>query len=130
MSRIYSMNKVRQALHDANGDTKVASHAILELCVNDPNFLLGITEPFLRGIIGHALTQATKKTEEDTPKVLNVEELSHSTGLGMDIVKSMVSDGGHKFGTQDRSRSTLGKRPKASQSHVDALKAFIGQKAD
>ncbi len=131
MSRIYCKNKVRQALHDANGDTKAASRTILEFCVNDPKFLLELTEPFLRGIIGHAISQSAKQEEgDDAPQVLHVEELSQSTGLGIDIVKSMVNDGGHKFGTQDRSRSTLGKRPKASQSHIEALKAFIGRKLD
>lgn len=139
MSRSYARQKIKQALRVAEGDTKQASRDIIELCVRDHEFLLGLTEPFLRGIIGHALKGAgelkpgegaEKAKREVTPKVLEVEEMAKATGLGADIVKNVLGSGGHKFGTQDRTRSTLGKKTKASSKHVDALRAIAEKSKD
>ena len=59
---------------------------------------------------------------DDSPKKLDVESMGKATGLGADIVKTVLGEGGHQFGTKDRTRSTLGKKTKASDGHIDALK--------
>ena len=139
MSRSYARQKVKQALRVSEGDTKQASRDIIELCVRDHEFLLGLTEPFLRGIIGHALKNAgadisdapgAKPKKEAAPRVLDVEAMGKATGLGADIVKNVLGSGGHKFGTQDRTRGTLGKKTKASSKHVDALRAIAEKSKD
>ncbi len=127
MSRDYADKKIKQALQVNDNDIKRTSRDIIELCVRDHDFLLGITEPFLRGIIGHSVQRVAKpelKTADKTlePKVLDVEALSAQTGLGADIVKTVIGSKGHKFGTQDKTRSTLGRKTKASKKHVDAMK--------
>ena len=126
MSRAYADKKIKQALQVNDSDVKRTSRDIIELCVRDHDFLLGITEPFLRGIIGHAVQRvakpALKKSETPAPKTLDIEKLSAETGLGADIVKTVMGSKGHKFGTQDKTRSTLGRKTKASKKHVDAMK--------
>ena len=124
--------KVKQALQVSDYDLKLASVELVELCLRDHAFLLGLTEPFLRGIIGHTLKSAMKTREisqdddcdmiDDSPKKLDVESMGKATGLGADIVKTVLGEGGHQFGTKDRTRSTLGKKTKASDGHIDALK--------
>ncbi len=136
MNRKDIQNMIKKALLVSDGDVKAASREVLELCIHDHEFLLGISEPFLRGIIGHALKdviEANEKSEEDfseqkaPPKTLDVAGLSEVTGLGADIIQTALTttSGSHKFGTADRTRSTLGRKTKASDEHVDALKAFV-----
>lgn len=129
MSRDYADKKIKQALQVNDNDIKRTSRDIIELCVRDHDFLLGITEPFLRGIIGHSVQRVAKpalktsdKKLDPAPKMLDVETLSAQTGLGADIVKTVMGSKGHKFGTQDKTRSTLGRKTKASKKHVDAMK--------
>ena len=115
---------------------KRASVELVELCLRDHAFLLGLTEPFLRGIIGHSLKSAMENSSnedqqddipEEAPTKLDVENMGNATGLGADIVKTVLGEGGHQFGTKDRTRSTLGKKTKASDGHVDALKQIADQ---
>ncbi len=134
--------KIDKALLVSDGDLKAASREVLEHCIHDHEFLLGICEPFLRGIIGHAIkdvvesrsekegveTSASKDSaKKAVPKVLDVEALGKVTGLGANMLQTALGsrDGSHKFGTADRTRATLGRVTKASAKHVDALKAFV-----
>lgn len=136
MNRKDIKDKIEKAIRISDGDVKAASREVLEYCIHDHDFLLGISEPFLRGIIGHAIkdvmetsekSEAVSEEAQEAPKMLDVEGLSKVTGLGADILQTALATtgGSHKFGTADRTRSTLGRKTKASEEHVDALKAFV-----
>lgn len=135
--------KIHQALLVSDGDMKQASREIVELCLRDHAFLLGLTEPFLRGIIGHSLKTVSDKMDQSSPAVtedddtpenppakLDLDDLSKQTGLGADIVRTALGSEGHRFGTADRTRGSLGKRKKASNKHVDALQQIAQTQRD
>src|SRR4051812_20798505 len=71
MSTEYADRKVKDILTKAKGNAKLTEQAVLTLIGRDHKFLLSMTEPYLSGIIAHAIERGRKqgnvKTTQPTP---------------------------------------------------------------
>lgn len=58
-ARAYAMRMVRETIEKADGDRSAARRMLLQTCARDARLLGGLTGPFLKGIIAHALENAS-----------------------------------------------------------------------
>ena len=125
----HALNEIKNALTRSGGNAKQAESLIREQIKKDPTLLFGLTEPYLGGILTHAIQRAAKgmpisdvpDTSEKTKplpktplsKIRPTKPKPISRG-GMDgLVKALAGNVG-KDGKQEK------KKP--SQAHVDAIK--------
>ena len=57
-ARAYAMRLVRDTIEKAGGDRGAARRMLLQACARDARLLGGLTGPFLKGIIAHAMENA------------------------------------------------------------------------
>ncbi|WP_366656556.1 hypothetical protein [Fodinicurvata sp. EGI_FJ10296] len=57
-ARAYAMRQVRDAIAKSDGDRGTARRMVLQACARDARLLGGLTGPFLKGIIAHAMENA------------------------------------------------------------------------
>jgi hypothetical protein len=129
MKNAQSHHKVQEILQKTNGQVKTAEAAIRTLIERDHTFLLGLVEPYLSGIIGHAIERARKlpparmpldfgdKAEPLPKKIIKprTKKMPENDALG-NVLDAMAQ----KF-----SASQGQKKPeKASAQHVTSLQAL------
>lgn len=119
MPRSYAHHKIREALKETTNKQE-AIKQLATLCAEDHQFLLGLTMPFLGGVITQAINHA-ERHEGEAPPVLDLNEQGDVAELGIELVRSVLEETGPRFGTKDRSKTSLKRPTKASQSHIDAL---------
>jgi len=130
MSREYAEDRIREALKLAKGNATKARQQIIAWTATDARLLQALAKPHLTGIVAHAIDrviyhQATGDESEEipaTPRPLNMEPDT----FGKEILKALQSSDTARFGQEGAVPST--KRPKASQSHIDAMKKIAGKK--
>lgn len=127
----YALELSKNALRKAGGNTKQAEAILREQLKRDPDLLLGLAEPYLNGILTHALQRAAKglplsdqpakevvKKQEALPKT-KLSDIQRSTNKplpkqGMDgLIKALA-------GTMDK-KDKSGATAKPSQAHIDAI---------
>ncbi len=139
MKAAQTHQKIQEILQKTNGQVKLTESAIRTLIERDHAFVLGLVEPYLSGIIGHAIERARKlpparvpiefgdKTEPLPKKIIKpkAKKTTENDALGgvLDALAQKFS------ATQNQ------KRPeKASQQHVDSMQALakkqFGKKKD
>ena len=90
-ARSYADRMVRDALQRTGGDRAAAQRLILKRCTRDMRLLGGLTAPYLKGIITHALdrvaqtadtgqTGAAARSRSKTPRTLSNEALDSVLG--------------------------------------------------
>lgn len=126
MSKEYAMSRVKDALEQSDGNHMKAARLLTEWLENDNSLYYGLTAPHMRSIVTHAIAHVDKKpaaevqaniqAAPDAPKATDAE----MGELGQAILSGMTSKTG-SYGEDNPG----GKGPgKASQTHVDALKAM------
>lgn len=129
MSTEYSDRKTREILSKVNGQAKLAEQAMRALCERDPLFLQNLVEPYLNGIIAHAIDRARKPTGLKEPKAAaplpkkaaapRQAKPLPSGGMG-NLMQALA-----KSFEQNTPKDQPPAGKKVSQKHVDAMNALI-----
>lgn len=130
MSREYAEKRIREALKQAKGSATKARQLIIGWCNEDTKLLQALAKPHLTGIVAHAVDRVVyRQSVEDepeeipaTPRALNMEPDT----FGKEILKVLQSSNTPRFGSE--SDAPPSRRPKASQSHIDAMKKIAKKK--
>lgn len=128
----YALEASKAALRKAGGNKKQAELILRQQVAKDPDLLLGLSEPYLNGILSHALQRAAKglplsdqpvqekvKKPEPLPKqhirdIRRKKPTKHIPKKGMDgLIKALA-------GTVEKKDKNAPKA-KASQAHIDAI---------
>ena len=131
MSREYAEERIREALKLAKGNATKARQQIIAWAATDARLLQALSKPHLTGIVAHAIDRVIyhQGIEEDRkfrtePQSLNMEPDT----FGKEILKALQSSDTARFGRESTAPASNAKRPKASQSHIDALNQIAGKK--
>lgn len=133
MSTEYADRITKEILAKVNGQSKLAEQAILTLVKRDPQFLLSLVDPYLNGIILHAIERAKKPTSASVaktsktalPKTLRkpVATPQNIPAKGLD---GMMKAWAKSFEKDAPPPSKDGK--KVSADHIKALQALVKKK--
>jgi hypothetical protein len=132
-ARAYALRRVKDAIRQAGGDRNVANRMLLQACARDSRLLGGLTGPFLKGIIAHAMQNAAgadagagvgaaaganHAKPPRKPKALTTE--------GLDAVIGSLGDRIGTAPSQSRGASILtGPKPtKAGDAHRQSIRAL------
>ena len=128
MSREYAESRIRDALKLAKGNPTKARQQIIAWTNEDARLLQALARPHLTGIVAHAVNHvihhqgmAAEEIQAE-PQALDMEP----SIFGQEILKALQSSDTARFGQE--SVAPPAHRPKASQSHIDALKRMAGKK--
>jgi hypothetical protein len=109
--------RVKEVLAIANGNKAEAARILKQLIEREPKFLRELVDPFLPGIIAHALggggARAPSPAQNQPPKKLDPAQLS-------DVMKTL----GKQLGESEPEA-----RPAASANHANALQAMMAAQA-
>ena len=130
MSREYAEKRIREALKQAKGNATKARQLIMGWTSEDARLLQALAKPHLTGIVAHAINHVIYHQDDEeepeeipaTPQSLNMEPDT----FGKEILRALQSSDTARFGRE--SAAPPAKRPKASQSHIDALKQIAKKK--
>ena len=137
MSNAYSDNKIKDILTKVNGQGKLAEQAIATLAQRDLPFLHALVQPYLSGIISHAIERARKSTGiKESPIDLLPKKAMTSKSPAP---KSAVSNAAVSGNTMDnlmkawakgfeQDQPTAPGSAKVSQNHIDVLKSLVKKK--
>ena len=131
MSTEYSDSKIRDILSKANGQAKLAEQAINTLAQRDLAFLHSLVQPYLNGIVMHAIERARKPTGLKEPKAAPLPKKAAApkpspqafSGNTMDNLMKALAKG---FEQNEQLKPAGAK--KVSQNHIDVLKSMIKKK--
>ena len=126
MSREYAENRIREALRLARGNATKARQQVIAWAGEDQRLLMGLAQPHLMGITAHAINrvihrQEVEGEEDDLPVTAQTLNLPPDA-FGKQILNALSSHDTPVFGYE--SSAPPAHRKKASQSHIDALKAI------
>ena len=136
MSTEYADRKVKDILTKAKGNAKLTEQAVLTLIERDQKFLLSLTEPYLSGIIAHAIERGRKqaniktttipapKTSPLLQKPAKSKTKAPSTEGSLDKALKAWAEGFDKTESKEKPKTT----GKVSQKHMDAMNALVSKK--
>ncbi|MBI2233742.1 MAG: hypothetical protein HYU57_01835 [Micavibrio aeruginosavorus] len=130
MSQEYAESRIREALKQARGNTTKARQTIIAWAAEDQRLLLALARPHMTGIVAHAISRVLSRPEipaqeESIPATAQSLNMAPDT-FGKEILKALSSDDTPVFGLEGGSSGSP-HRKKASQSHIDALKAMASK---
>lgn len=134
MSTEYADRITKEILAKVNGQSKLAEQAMLTLVKRDPKFLQSLVEPYLSGIILHAIERVKKPassasapsaTRTAMPKVER-KPVSAPRDIPAKGLDGMMKAWAKSFDKDAPPPSTDGK--KVSANHIKALQAMIKKK--
>jgi hypothetical protein len=111
-----AQTRIKEVLGIAKGNRAEAERILKQLIDREPKFLRELVDPFLPGIIAHALGGGAMRpvgVSERAPKKLDTSQLS-------DVMKTL----GKQLG-----ESSPETRPAASANHTNALQAMMDAQA-
>lgn len=132
MTTEYAARKTREILAKANGQAKLAEQAMTTLLQRDHAFLLSLVQPYLSGIITHAIERARKPSglKEPVAKTPAAPKapaprpaVKPVSGGGMD---AMMKAWAKSFDKDAAPAKADGK--KVSADHLAAMQALIKKK--
>lgn len=134
---VNAQHKVQEIFQKSGGQSKVTETAIRTLIARDHTFLLGLVEPYLHGIIAHAIERARKEPVKKAPPVMPQQPLPKKI-VKAKTLKPVKNDAlGNILDTmaQKFSDSQTSKKPaQASKAHVSTMQALaknqFGKKKD
>ena len=129
MIREYAEKRIREAIRLARGNATKARQQIIAWAGEDQRLLMGLAQPHLTGIAAHAINrvihrQEMESEEEDLPVTARTLDLPPDA-FGKEILNALSSHDTPVFGYE--SSAPPAHRKKASQSHIDALKAIASK---
>lgn len=128
MSQEYAETRIREALKLARGNATRARQQVIAWAVDDHRLLLALAHPHLTGIVAHALGRVQSRPESLPPEVPaplpEPLDMAPDT-FGKEILKALSSHDTQVFGQDGGAPSP--RRKKASQSHINALKAIASK---
>jgi hypothetical protein len=128
MSREYAEKRIKEALKLVKGNATKARQQIIAWTSQDARLLQALAKPHLTGIVAHAVNHVIYHQgmeEEEIPAEPQSLEMEPDT-FGKEILKALQSSDTARFGRESAAPPV--RRPKASQSHIDALKKIAGRK--
>lgn len=138
MSLQYAENKIKEALKASGGNMARARQQIIAWSMEDAKLLQALTKPHLNGIVAYniervASGRAAAAKRNPTPKAANApSKAAGKSGkgkkqpeFGMELLKAVASSSSEVFGLENN--AGLGRRGKASQSHINAIKAIASK---
>jgi len=132
MSTEYSDRKTREILTKVNGQAKLAEQAIQALIQRDPAFLQSLVEPYINGIILHAIERNRKPAGVKEPKVApampktTTKRPAPAPQAVAKNLDSMMNAWAKSF-EKDTPQPTPGGK-KVSAKHLEAMQALIKKK--
>lgn len=131
MSREYAESRIREALKQSRGNATKARQQVIAWSYEDPRLLLALSQPHLTGIVAHAVNRVIEHPEgalvdEDVPPTPQTLDMAPNT-FGREILRALSGAGTAIFGHESGSPALAGRRKKASQSHIDAMKKIAGR---
>lgn len=133
MSHEYAMSRVKDALEKSNGNHLKAQRLLLNWLEGDHTLLFGLVGPHMQGIIAHAvhhlLEQDKKPRKKAAAPAKKVSVVKGEAGeFGEAILQSLKKGGGTVSFGEEPPRGAVSKPGKASQKHIDAIKAIAAKK--
>lgn len=126
MSQEYAESRIREALRLGRGNAAKARQQVIAWAAEDHRLLLALVRPHLTGIAAYAvnriLTRPATITEEPPAAMPKSLDMAPDT-FGKEILSALSSHDTPIFGLEGESASGP-RRKKASQSHINALKAM------
>ena len=131
MSREYAESRIREALRLSRGNATKARQQVIAWSYEDPRLLLALAQPHLTGIVAHAVNRVIEHPEgaiphEDIPPSPRTLNMAPDT-FGKEILRALSGASTAIFGHETGSPALAGRRKKASQSHIDAMKKIAGR---
>lgn len=132
MSTEYSDRKIKELLAKTNGQSKLAEQAIHTLAQRDLVFLHSLVQPYLNGIISHAIERAHKSTgiKKNVPsplprKAVPQPPVAASKLMSGNAMDNLMKAWASKFETDEPQNTGCNK---VSQNHIDVLKSLVKPK--
>lgn len=126
MSREYTIDKIKEALHITRGNSVQARQQVAAWAMSDPKLLKELAKPHLTGIVAHAVGRVVSgKADEPlaAPATEKKAELDNNDSFGMDILKAIAGGGTAQFGQEGHARPL--KKQGVSQRHLDAIQQLV-----
>jgi hypothetical protein len=128
MSRDYAESRIREALKLAKGNDTKARAQVMAWAAEDQRLLMGLVRPHLTGIVAYAISRVLSRPENEIPEDLPDKpqslDLPPDT-FGREILSALSSHDTPVFGHETSAPPS--RRKKASQSHIDAMKAIASK---
>lgn len=131
MTKEYAAQKTKEIMIKVQGQSKLAEQALLSLAQKDHAFLFSLVQPYLNGIITHAIERARgrsespRKPEAATPKTAPKRPATARPmpATGMDNVMAAWAK---SFEQGQAPQKAEGQ--KVSSEHLNAMQALIKKK--
>ena len=115
MGKSYVQQKVHEALEAAQGDASRAQRVLLGWAMEDIKLLAALTQPFMKGIIAHALSRASRGLSPAAPK-------APPKPLAPGALDGVLRQLGRNF--DDETNEPVEARPQASRRHADLIRSL------
>jgi hypothetical protein len=133
MNTEYSDRKIKEIMSKVNGQGKLAEQAVMALLQRDPIFLQSLVEPYLDGIILHAIERARKasglkepKPSRELPKKVLPSKTSEKPTVSNNTMDNLMKAWAKEF--EDNAPQPKPGAKKVSQSHIDVLTSMMKKK--
>ena len=122
-----AQHRIHEILHKSGGQVKVTETAVRALAARDHTFLLALVEPYLHGIIAHAIERARKEPPRRPPLTRDLEPLPKKTvkaknkSVSADVLKGVLDTMAERF-SEDAPPAV--KTKQASAAHIQSMQAL------
>jgi len=119
MSSSYADRKLDQALAETGGSPTAARRLVLSWASRDPKLLQELVQPFLGGIIGHAVDRAIR----EAPRRAAPRPAGDLGGSALDgVIRALGANFARSGGTTRAADDTA--RPAASPAHAETIRGL------
>ena len=115
MGKSYVQQKVQEALDSAQGDASRAQRVLLGWAMADIKLLAALTQPFMKGIVAHALSRAGRNAPAAAVK-------PQAKPLAPGALDGVLRQLGRNFG--EAGSEPAEPRPQASRRHADLIRSL------
>ena len=115
MGKSYVQQKVQEALDSAQGDASRAQRVLLGWAMADIKLLAALTQPFMKGIIAHALSRASSEAKP-------AASLPPAKPLTPGALDGVLRQLGRNFGGAGNEDAEA--KPQASRRHADLIRSL------
>jgi len=118
MSSSYAERKLQEALLESGGSPAAARRLVMGWAARDSRLLQELAQPFLTGIVGHAVDRVIRRM----PKAQSRRSAAGS--LGGSALDGVIRALGENFARSDDPVADLPARPAASAAHADVIRGL------
>jgi hypothetical protein len=117
MSSSYAERKLEQALLECGGSPSVARRLVMSWASKDPRLLQELAQPFLTGIVGHAVDRAIKRLPKGRPQAA-------PGALGTAALDGIIRALGQNFDRGGTVTAEPSASPNPSAAHADVIRGL------